>query len=260
MATSTDLPVPLHYHLQSKEDLCRGAKTPGFFQQKLLLDPGSLLGFPNLPGPAGRGLCWWHSRLTRAANYLAIFRPDIPRKPTEEEVEEILEHLRLRDKVVEVPGMRNFREFSIEFPEQFASLLSFWSLKDAFSGKLSNAFIGKTKEEPQTLAWMMDELFRKVHDEGKIVFQTLQFAGLSAHAWLVVDMKKTDHGYELQVVDSYYSSIQRWTYYRGQPNFYYSFTEFLPLVGAFVPYTNLDWEEEETAILEVVHKYCREAP
>lgn len=246
---------PLLVHSQSA--LCEAYESKGFLQKRLQFETGNRLSFRNLPGPAGRGLCWWHSRFTRSALYLAVFRPDIDRKPNAQEAEEIINHLVDRDQVVEITGYSSLWDFSQDFPKEIEEALSWWSLRDTFNLNLANAFIGQTWERPEKLSRMMDDLYHLIHDEGRVVFQTLQLPGLSAHSWLVVDMEPTPKGYQLKTVDSNYFEVQIWNYERGQSQFDYSFTDFLPVVGRFVPYVNQDWHDEETEIRERVEEFCK---
>ncbi len=247
------------YQITGKNDLCMAIRNIGFFQRKLLTDPGSRLAFRNLPGPINRGVCWWHSRFTRAANYLTVFRPDILKKPRSYEVVKILRHIRRRDKVVEIPGYRNLYEFSEDHKALIEKELNRWSLIDAFNFSLVNGLRGNTKEKPKKLETMMDDLFHLVRDRGRVVFQTLQLPGFSSHSWLVVDMQPTLEGYEVSVVDSNYFDIQKWHYKRGQTHFWYSFRELLPVEGPFVPYSNQDWQAEEDRIMGLVKNYCHNA-
>lgn len=245
------------YAVNNNRALCAAISDMGFFQKKLLYDPDSRLAFRNLPGPINRGICWWHSRFTRAANYLTIFRPDISQKPNRREVIEILKHIRKRDKIVEIPGYQNLFEFSQDHKSLIEKELNRWSILDSFNFKLINGIIGHSKEDPKQLETMMDNLYYEVQTRGRVVFQTLQLPGLSAHSWLVVDIVPTSEGYEFSVVDSNYYEIRKWNYARGQTHFSYSFTEFLPVVGPFVPYTNKDWQDEEDQIIDLVQNYCR---
>ena len=244
------------YNVQSQQHLCSVINKPGYFQQKLLFDKNSRLAFRNLPGPINRGICWWHSRMTMAANYLAIFRPDIQKKPTIKEVRQILKHLRNRDRIVEIPGYQNLYEFSKDNAILFEAELNLWSLIDSFTFKLTNGLIGSSKEDPQILSQNMDELYYLVNEEKQIVFQILQLPGLAVHSWLVVGMEINDQGYTLRVIDSNFLDVQKWNYYRGQSHLYYKFYDRLPIEGPFVPYFNTDWINEEKELMSVVRQHC----
>lgn len=243
--------------VHSEKALCEGLNKKGFFQKRLREEQGNRLAFRNLPGPAERGLCWWHSRLTRSALYLAVFRPDQEQKPDADQVEEILNHLMDRDQVVEIPGYSNLWDFSKDHLPEIESALSGWSLWDTLNLNIRNAFIGNIWEKPQRLSQLMDKLYHEVKVNGRVVFQTLQLPGISAHSWLVVDMDPTPKGYQFKVVDSNYLDVQVWEYERGQTQFNYSFTEFLPVEGRFVPYINRDWYDEETQIISVLKSRCQ---
>ncbi len=73
----------------------------------------------------------------------------------------------------------------------------------------------------------MDDLYKEINKNNRIVWQKLQFPGIVAHAWLVVRMQKTNTGYTLTVLDSnckkeyivYYRNGDITTRVLGYPNF-----------------------------------------
>ena len=79
--------------------------------QSLISQRDNQLGFVNQGGLFGGGVCWWHSRFTRSAAYLAVFDPSLPR-PSDEDAKKIISRLRDRKGVTLIPGFRNLFEFS----------------------------------------------------------------------------------------------------------------------------------------------------
>lgn len=64
----------------------------------------------NSAGPYGTGLCWWVTRLTHRAGYLAELRPELT-KPNEDEVKDILQQLKDAQHFVMIPGYKSFSDF-----------------------------------------------------------------------------------------------------------------------------------------------------
>src|SRR5438270_754213 len=67
-AASSKGPAEAAYCSRTREDFL----SAGF-------SPSQRLSFGNTGGIAHGGVCWWHSRFQRAAIYLTIFRPDLPK-------------------------------------------------------------------------------------------------------------------------------------------------------------------------------------
>ena len=96
--------------------------------QKKISNSNNRLSFTNSGGLVNGGVCWWHSRFTRNANYVAVFSPDkakphnktmrrpkkparkspIKRLPAPGSVKYILKQIKY-GKVVEIPGYKNLR-------------------------------------------------------------------------------------------------------------------------------------------------------
>lgn len=245
------------YSIFSRDHLCAAIQEPGFFQNKLKYELDSQLAFRNLPGPLGRGICWWHSRFTRAANYLAIYRPDIPQKPSQDQARKIIRQIVKRSSVVEISGYRSLRDFSQDHQGLIERELNQWSIQDVIDFKLLPALEGSSRVSAPQLSSIMDALYYWVHYQKRIAFQLLQLPGLSVHSWLVVGMNKTAYGYDLDVIDSNFKEARRWHYIRGQTHFWYQYRGDLPLEGSFVPYTHREWIEEENKILRVLRQYCQ---
>ena len=103
----------------------------------------------------------------------------------------------------------------------------------------------KKMTEQEIADW--DELYEYVEIEGNIAYQKLQIKGVTAHAWLVVNMKKTSRGYDLEVLDSNYpSQTMVYRYQDGMTNFNHTY------YGAFTPYLErrAELDSVKMAILE----------
>lgn len=106
---------------------------------------------------------------------------------------------------------------------------------------------GSNVVEASELRKMMDELYEYVEIEGNIAYQKLQIKGVTAHAWLVVNMKKTSNGYDLEVLDSNYpSQTMIYSFRDGMTNFNHTY------YGAFTPYLErrAELNSAKMAILE----------
>lgn len=190
----------------SKKEFCSLVHNPVHFK-RVILNRNNRLAFDDSGGIRNGGLCWWHSRLTRSATYLTVYKPDLP-KPTEEQVLEIFDAWVHNSRVVEIPGYKNLREFSRAWRHLLRKKLERWQIMDGIVrfGWI-RGLIGKTKVAPEELKEKMDKLFEQVRSENKIVYQKLQVPGIKVHSWLVVDMKKTSDGYILRIADSDYPGL-----------------------------------------------------
>lgn len=216
--------------------------------QKLLFDEDNRISFQNQGGLFNGGVCWWHSRFLRKAAYLAVFSPTKP-VPSEKEIKKIIDDLRRGRGIVEIPGYKNLTEFTSENSDLVLKELEAWQRIDGFINQGWLLGIrGKTKVAPEKFKSMMDELYADV-SSGEVVFQILQIKGIDAHAWLVIDMKKTYSGYELKVVDSNFPlETKTYFYEEGMTNFnnYY--------YGDFVGYTYKS--KEDSRLQKRVEKIC----
>lgn len=185
----------------SREQFCQVADKPDFFKS-LFYFSKNLMEFDNDGGVFDIGVCWWHSMFTRNVQYLAVFRPDLP-KPNREEGRKIIQWLVEGKAVVEVPGYNGLYNFSKDYKKEIRSALTAWQVAD---GTLGLGFIrgisGESEVAPDVLKRMMDELYDQVVNGKQVVYQKLQMKGLAAHSWLVIHMRKTETGYSMDVVDS----------------------------------------------------------
>lgn len=232
----------------SKSEFCQNNKRQ-FHHRNLLLEMESRIAFRNQGGFFGGGTCWWHSRFTRNAAYLTIFRPELER-PSKEDTYKIIHKIRLGKEVVTVPGYTDLFEFTYANEELVQKQLNAWQRHDSLvnMGWLQG-LIGGTKNSPKKFKKKMDKLYKRVVD-GDIVYQVLQLKGVLAHAWLVVDMEKTEKGYDLAVVDSNYPmSTNLYQFEEGMESFDYDGW------GSFIPYTYK--KSELKRIKRIGTKFCK---
>jgi hypothetical protein len=214
--------------------------------QNLIQKNDNQLYFTNQGGFFGGGVCWWHSRFTRSAAYLAVFDPTLP-KPTDEEAKKIIQRLRSRKGMTLIPGFKNLREFSLSYRDQIQDKLNDWQRTD---GVLKASWIkglsGKSNVETEKLEQGMDELYERVQ-KGEVVYQMLQMPGIVAHAWLVVGMEKTADGYKLTVIDSN-TGTDTFTFRTGMTTFpYHGWYKFVPYTGQV---------KEEKKLMNKMSKFC----
>jgi hypothetical protein len=200
--------------------------------QQIVAQRDNQLWFENQGGLLGGGVCWWHSRFTRAAAYLALFDPSLP-KASAEEAKDIILNIRNRKRVVTVPGYRNLYEFSVDYGDEILGKLQDWQRSDAlFKAAWFKGAIREIDIPAEKLSNMMDQLYERV-SRGEVVYQMLQMPGIMAHSWLVVGMEKTSSGYEIETVDSNVpggSSLYK--YSRDMKRLDYSYlTTFVPYIA-----------------------------
>ncbi len=230
----------------SKQEFCKQAKSPNYFKS-LLYSNSNQLAFTNGGGLMNGGVCWWHSMLTRTAQYLTVYRPELP-KATSDQAQKIVQYLSSATGVVEIPGYKNFREFSADHYAVIQRALEGWQIADGAIGfGWIRGLSGSHKVDANQLSKMMDETYALVKKDNRIAYQKLQIEGITAHAWLVVDMTKTADGYVLDVVDSNYGGVSQAQYTRGMTQL---------SAYASVPYTSrnsMDYRSYEYGISQ----YCK---
>jgi hypothetical protein len=179
-------------------DLCRMDWKD--FQAKLESEDHRL-SFVNSGGPMGIGLCWWHSRFQRNANYLTEY---VPGTSSTEADKTAIKGIISGAKVVEISGHRNLEEFSSANRLRIEEALGCWQLTDSFIRQtwFRGAFSGSSHPAADSLQKQMDDLYDKVASKRFVIYQMLQMKGPAAHAWLVFDMKKSQEGYVIRVIDS----------------------------------------------------------
>lgn len=229
------------------ERFCVERSQPDFALDSLS-EFNSRLSFRNQGGLANGGVCWWHARFQRNATYLVQFAPSKP-APTDKEAKKIIDKIRKGRDVVEIPGYSNLYSFSLKYKEQILKELEAWQRTDGF---INQAWLlgikGRTKVAPEKLEEMMNELYELTRND-EIVFQVLQLKGITAHAWLVIDMDKVEDGYDLKVIDSNFpTETHTYNYKIGMESLH------SPYYGDFVSYTYK--EKEENRLKKVIAKIC----
>ncbi|MBC7428284.1 MAG: hypothetical protein H7336_06715 [Bacteriovorax sp.] len=217
--------------------------------KELTLSSSNMMAFQNHGGIGGGGVCWWHSRMQRNALYLTKYNPADP-KPSNEEAAVIVAKIRDGKEIVTIPGYRNFSEFTNNHQAQVQRELEKWQKGE---GILKASWIiglkGDSTVAASELKTMMDELYKYVVVDGNIAYEKLQIKGITAHAWLVVNMKPTSVGYDLQIIDS---NFPNWTssyrYTEGMTSFNHQY------YGSFTPYLERTGEMEKIAL--TVLKKC----
>lgn len=202
--------------------------------KKVALDPDQRVSFRNRGGLLEGGVCWWHSRFQRSATYLAIYRPELP-KPSAAEARKLIRMLIKMQGPVVIPGYSGLRDFSSDFEAVLQKQLERWQLSDGvWRSAWVNGLSGHTHERSKKLRKMMDDLYVAVVDKKMIVWEKLQVPGIPAHAWLVVDMEKLEHGYRLKTIDSNYpTETVSYDYQFGDTHLViYKVLDFVPYRGA----------------------------
>lgn len=219
------------------------------FTKDLTNSSANLMAFSNYGGIANGGVCWWHSRFQRNALYLTIYSPQ-KKRPTDEEAAKLVEKIRDAKEVIEIPGYRSFSEFSYYHQRQIQRELEKWQKGDGIVK--FNWVIGLSGDNvvsAEKMKEMMDELYDYVEVQGHIAYQKLQIKGVTAHAWLVINMRKTADGYDLETLDSNFPNRTNiYRYSQGMTSFnHYHY-------GRFTPY--LERKGEMDKIVLSIMKQC----
>lgn len=232
---------------QSKEEFCADRKDKSFVKS-LAQHSGNLMSFRNHGGIVNGGVCWWHSRFQRNALYLTYYNPSLP-KPDRKTAIALIRDIRNQDGLTEIPGFNNFEEFSIAFEKEIQDELERWQRFESLRFTWIRGLRGASSVSAEWLKELMDNLYEEVVTNNNIAFQKLQMKGVTAHAWLVVNMAKSADGYELEVVDSNFPNQTTHYQYRiGDNHLQY------PYIGQFVPY--LENVNEMNWINETIQEEC----
>jgi hypothetical protein len=223
------------------------------FQTKLQ-DGDNRLAFQNPAGPLGIGLCWWHSRMQRNANYLLDFKPS-EKRASDAEVWTLIKGLTKSNAVQVVKGYKNLQDFSSVYSDKMAETLGQWQLAESFLQMGFLHGIGSNDVSSSSLQKTMDALYAEVKVKKNVPFQMLKMGGVATHAWLVTDMTKNrGGGYTLQIIDSNVPwSLQTYEYVPGMTQFSYN------LMSSsnynFVPYTQ--HESDLSSYQSALKRYCK---
>ncbi len=177
---------------------------------ELANEPSNLTGFDNDGGMFNAtGVCWWHSRLQRAALYLTVFHPERP-APSATEVHEIFKALKHNERVVEIGGFNNWSAFTLAYQSQIQRYLNQWQNEDAFIRQawingLENRKSLKNKKAADRLEQQVREIANEVLNHNQIVYAKLPMKFPTAHAWLIYNIVPVENGYDFWLIDSNFS-------------------------------------------------------
>jgi len=176
----------------------------------------NLLAFGNSGGILRNGVCWWHSRFTRAALYLVYFEPAKPR-PDARAARKAIRSVMDADRVVEIPGYSCLRDFSADYPGEIQKVLERRQLSD---GILRFAWVdglsGSHRVSGARLGALLDRIHAETSREG-LAYVKLQIRGIDAHSLVVTEMEPLGGGgYRCSYLDSNWPLERVWTYRPGQ--------------------------------------------
>lgn len=233
---------------ESIEQFCADREDPTFIKN-LSHEFLSRISFRNQGGLKKGGVCWWHSRFQRNVLYLTLYAP-AEKRPTDDEAKKIIKNIRSGSQIVVIPGFSSFYEFSAIYSSFIQDELERWQKMDGIARfNWVNGLIGFEESSAKAMKKKMDELYEYVEVKGNIAYQKLQIKGLIAHAWLVLNMKKEDNGYILEIIDSNFPlQTSGYFYKEGQVNFEH------PSYGKFNPY--LERKNEMENISLKIMKLC----
>lgn len=204
------------------------SQDPRLFLKKLAAFENRL-SFTNQGGLFNKGVCWWHSRLTRLSQYMAIFNPN--EKPLTH-AEAYVQVRRLRSgKPTLFNGYKNLYEFSRAHSSAIQKNLEEWQISNGgFQLGFLDGLMGSVSLPAQEFKMLMDTTYQYWQRQ-RPIYQVLQLPGMTAHSWLIVAMEPvlqgSEEGYKFQVIDSNYSTPQNWNYRYGETSFLYSRSPFI---------------------------------
>lgn len=246
-SAATALSSKMNGTLKWKQHCSNVAATPDLFL-RTISQASNRLSFTNHGGLFNGGVCWWHSRLIRAAQYLAVFDASAP-KPTLDEAYELVYRLR-SGRPVTIPGFNNLHEFSNAFYNVIQQNLEEWQVSNGgFGFGFLDGLMGSTTVPADELKSLMDGAYVEIKKNQKPLYQVLQLPGVTAHAWIIAGMAPTSNGYIFSVVDSNYLSMQTWAYNYGDTHLKYGH---LP----FVSYTTKRGLKEEALLTKRLNDSC----
>jgi hypothetical protein len=218
--------------------------------KELLLNENSRLSFKNNGGLFNGGVCWWHSRLQRSSIYLVQFAPERS-IPTEDEVWDILKSLRSMNKVVMIPGFKDFSSFSLAYKPQIQQLLNQWQARDGFiNQQWVRGISGRSSLQPAQLKKQMDYIFNFFQESPLPVWLMAQVKGVTAHAFLLLEMFPLQNGYHLRVIDSNKPLITRDIFYQhGDTNLTLDDRKY-----TFIPYTGFQKDFKQIGL--AIKSHC----
>lgn len=200
---------------QSRQQFCSQKLQPGYFNQ-LAYEPQHHMAFGNTGGIHNKGVCWWHALYQRAALYLTVYRPELPR-PTYEQARVLVRRIAVGEQIVEIPGYSNFYQFSKAWQPFIQDMLEEWQMVDGF---LKFAWIEGLKGNhiipPTDLAKEMELIYNATQNESDIQWIMLQIQGISSHGVLSVEVIRHPAGAQMEVMDNnFVGQIKAFIYLKG---------------------------------------------
>ncbi len=172
-----------------------------------LQNPMNRIAFKNTGGIFDGGVCWWHSRLQRSATYLVRFAPE-KAKPSTAQVNAILFSLRNMNKVVTIPGYKDFNSFTNDYQEQTQKMLNRWQRFDGvINHEWQRGISGHSSLPAADLEKQMQSVFEFYKNSPLPIWVMAQIKGISSHAFLIIDMKQVSRGFDFHVIDSNHPGI-----------------------------------------------------
>lgn len=236
----------------SRAQFCAARTQPSYFND-LAYDPKNQMAFRNKGGLMNKGVCWWHALYQRAAFYLTVYRPELPR-PTRDHVKSIVHQIAAGKQIVEIPGYSNFHDFSRDWEPVIQDKIEEWQLVDGF---LKFAWIeglqGKNVVPPADLAKEMDYIYQSTTQEHDIQWIMLQIPGVSSHGILSVEVVRHPGGAQMEIVDNnFIGHIKVLLYQKGADtlkSMYY---------GSVAPY--LGRKKDLKSFKKAAETYCSRGP
>ena len=182
----------------SREEYLELCRDPSLVRSLAANPPGggpnpNLLCFGSRGGLLGKGVCWWHSRFTRNALYLAWFRPE-QRPPGTEAARSIVKTIMKAEGVVDVPGYSNLCDFSSDHQDAIQKTLE---RRQLFEGLVKFAWVdGLWGPSATTWDGLRREMVRiaDVTSSLGLAYAKFQVPGLDAHAVLINGVEELDGG------------------------------------------------------------------
>ena len=160
------------------------------------------ISFKNKGGLFNGGVCWWHSRLQRSSAYLAIYHPEISR-PTNHEAYIILKKLKEMKSYVVIPGFDNFLDFTNAYKVEAQKVLDEWQIEDGFiNQQWIRGISGNHKLPANQMKLRIETIHTSFKQSKNPLWVMAQIKGITAHAFLILDMYYKNGYWAISVIDS----------------------------------------------------------
>ena len=254
-----NIPVP-----HSKTQFCLQAKIPLRSNLRITAKTNGL-SFTNgdLIQFASNGVCWWYSKLHRRATFLTYFQPNA-KKPNSHKAKILLRKIMKGNSVVQIPGFKNFLDFSREHRDEIvrmfiskAGLSSF----EAIGLFFSTINLNTKKQSLNRQFTRINKLVNKEKRMPLVYFRhTPKFGGTTIlHAWLVTDIQKKNGCFYFRYMDSnYHRSVSNYVYCKGNSNIQKMKHGWDGIELEYMPgYIKLAASKESKKLKKVVRNFCK---